>query len=207
MMSNTSSSLQVYYKFHSWIYDSTRWTFLFGRKKLHRYIPFEPHDCFRLLEVGCGTGAVIQHLRKHFPNAYLSGLDLSADMLQIARRKIGPDDKVNLVQEVFGSDFKSEGKYDIVLMSYSLSMIRDQWEVIGEAVGEHLLSGGYFILLDFWTSQHQWFKNWMRYNHVYMEEELPAWLLKNFQEQDFQVKEAYRNGWQYMYGVWQLPIS
>jgi S-adenosylmethionine-diacylgycerolhomoserine-N-methlytransferase len=206
-MSKTSSSLKSYYKFHSWIYDSTRWTFLFGRKKLHQYIPFESHESFRLLEVGCGTGAVIRHLRKHFPNAHLSGLDLSIDMLQIAQRKIGPDEKVHLVHKAFGSDFKSEGKYDIVLMSYSLSMIKDQWEAIGEAVEEHLSAGGYFILLDFWTSQYQWFRKWMGYHHVYMEAELPQWLSKNFQEHHFQVKEAYLNGWQYMHGVWQLPLS
>ena len=204
-MSDTSAStLNGYYKFHSWIYDSTRWTFLFGRKQLHNYIPYKDHDRFRLLEVGCGTGSVIQHLRKHFPNAQLTGLDLSLDMLEIARKKIGQDENISLIQNAFGPKFKSETSFDVIVMSYSLSMIHDQWTSIGEAVKEHLSPRGYFVLLDFWTSKHQWFKDWMRYNHVYMEAELPLWLQKDFSQNHFQIRKAYCNFWQYIQGVWQL---
>jgi len=203
MPDHNATRLNGYYKFHSWIYDSTRWTFLFGRKQLQDFIPFQENDSFRLLEVGCGTGAVIQHLRKHFPNSQLTGLDLSADMLQIARKKVGTDANTFLIQQAFGTDFTSKHNYDVILMSYSLSMVRNQWDAIGEAVSNHLLPGGYFVVLDFWSSKHQWFKQWMRYNHVYMEASTPLVLETDFYQELISVHPAYGGWWNYYYGRWK----
>ena len=79
--------LEKYYRFHSRIYDATRWIFLFGRDRLVKEIAasFQPT---RILEIGCGTGKNLVRLREMFPGVDLTGLDLSQDMLEVARKKL-----------------------------------------------------------------------------------------------------------------------
>jgi len=48
-----------------------------------------------ILDLGCGTGTLLQSLGNKFPQAQLTGLDFSPEMLQIAREK--HPDTVNLV--------------------------------------------------------------------------------------------------------------
>lgn len=42
-----------------------------------------------ILDVGCGTGELLEALSRSDPGAKLSGMDLSAEMLQVARGKLG----------------------------------------------------------------------------------------------------------------------
>jgi len=46
-----------------------------------------PED--RVLDVGCGTGVLLESLARASPQAQLTGVDLSGDMLKIARRRLG----------------------------------------------------------------------------------------------------------------------
>jgi S-adenosylmethionine-diacylgycerolhomoserine-N-methlytransferase len=75
-----------YYQFQSQIYDLTRWTFLFGRKRVIRKIPVLSSDVKTILEVGCGTGRNLIALANRFPNATIVGLDISEDMVMKARK-------------------------------------------------------------------------------------------------------------------------
>lgn len=43
----------------------------------------------RLLDIGCGTGSLLKAIAAEFPTVDLVGVDLSAEMLQFARRKLG----------------------------------------------------------------------------------------------------------------------
>lgn len=42
-----------------------------------------------LLDVGCGTGALLSSLSRQVPDAELTGVDLSHDMLMVARERLG----------------------------------------------------------------------------------------------------------------------
>jgi S-adenosylmethionine-diacylgycerolhomoserine-N-methlytransferase len=70
---DTSHPLGKYYRFHSRIYDATRWIFLFGRDRLIRTTANFCQPA-RILEVGCGTGKNLVRLRQTFPGASLTGL-------------------------------------------------------------------------------------------------------------------------------------
>jgi SAM-dependent methyltransferase len=76
-----------YYRIHARIYDLTRWSYLKGRKALLRRVAARFHPT-RILEVGCGTGRNLLQLGHRFPQAELWGLDLSADMLSVAVKKL-----------------------------------------------------------------------------------------------------------------------
>ena len=80
-------NLDGYYRWHAHFYDATRWAFLFGRSALLRLCA-EEHRPRRILEIGCGTGKNLAELARVFPQAEIVGLDLSAEMLGKARKKI-----------------------------------------------------------------------------------------------------------------------
>ncbi len=158
-----SDSLQRYYALHARVYDATRWTFLFGRERiLHRIAAiYKPQ---RILEVGCGTGRNLQSLRKIFPQAEITGIDLSADMLEIARRKTHG---VELIQQAYAAPVA--GNFDLVLFSYALSMFNPGWEQALRAAKADLTPGGLLAIVDFSHSRFGLFRRWMGVNHVRME--------------------------------------
>lgn len=53
-----------------------------------RRLSIRPKD--RVLDVGCGTGALLQQLRIAYPAAQLAGVDPVPEMLEVARRRLPP---------------------------------------------------------------------------------------------------------------------
>jgi len=47
------------------------------------------HSCSRILDIGCGTGSYTSLLHQRYPVAQIEGIDLSAEMIEIARAKLG----------------------------------------------------------------------------------------------------------------------
>ena len=43
----------------------------------------------RVLDIGCGTGQLLQQLAQQYPHASLTGLDLAHNMLQLANERLG----------------------------------------------------------------------------------------------------------------------
>jgi len=161
-----NDSIHHYYALHARIYDVTRWTFLFGRERILRRIAAVSSPQ-RILEVGCGTGRNLQSMRRIFPQADITGVDLSADMLRIARRKAGD---VKLIQQPY--DAPLGGNFDLVLFSYALSMFNPGWEQAIHAAKEDLSPGGMLAIVDFSHTHSGAFRRWMGVNHVRMEDHL-----------------------------------
>lgn len=158
-----NGSLHNYYAIHARIYDATRWTFLFGRERiLHRIASVTRPQ--RILEVGCGTGRNLRSLRRIFPQAEITGVDLSADMLEIARRKTSG---VKLIQQAYDSPVA--GNFDLVLFSYALTMFNPGWEQAIQAAKADLNPGGLLAVVDFSHTRSGLFRRWMGVNHVRME--------------------------------------
>ena len=103
---NPTSQVQTitkFYRFQSKFYDLTRWLFLFGRKEVVRSLPLKKEDFLSILEVGCGTGYNLTRLARCFPNAKLTGIDTSEDMLSVARKKTFPEpSKVEFIHASYG---------------------------------------------------------------------------------------------------------
>lgn len=190
-------TLSNYYKFHAYIYDSTRWTFLFGRQGLIKKIKKQNIRPNTILEIGCGTGNVTKALTTHFPDAHILSLDLSEDMLHIARKKLKDHNNVNFMLKAFDAQFQYKHSFDLIIYAYSLSMIREQWDSLEKATMANLSPMGHIGLVDFHNSSASWFKKWMGYNHVYMEGHLPSWMNENFDPVQDDVQKAYLGWWVY----------
>lgn len=163
-----------YYRFHSRIYDMTRWAFLFGRiSAVEEIASRRPR---RVLEIGCGTGRNLIQLKRTCPEVACIGVDASADMLAVARSK-SREMEIEWMQGTYPSQSVEEqldtlGGVDVILFSYALTMFNPGWEVCLERAHKDVGADGMVFLVDFHQSSRAWFKNWMASNHVRMEGQL-----------------------------------
>lgn len=185
-----------YYRLHSSIYDATRWSFLFGREELLSHIPDLPPNP-RIMEVGCGTGKNLELLQYLFPDGDIYGVDLSRDMLSKARQKTKNTGRVKLLNKVYGSDKIGTESFDLILLSYTLTMMGEQTEPILQQLSEDLSAKGYVAVVDFHNTPFSWFKKWMYRNHVVMDGHLLQLLNKYFSSIESSVNPAYFGLWKY----------
>lgn len=191
------SALQRYYRWHSWIYDITRWSFLFGRQALLTHLSRECSPS-HIWEIGCGTGSNLIRLARLFPGAELTGLDVSADMLKRARSKTRPiRSRVTLLRQAYSSPLQVRPAPDLIVFSYCLSMIQPGWRQVIEAAWQDLAPKGWVAVVDFHQSSVPAFKRWMACNHVGMEGHLLPALETRFQGRRREVRPAYAGLWQY----------
>lgn len=197
-VSGRSAAIERYYRFHSVIYDATRWSFLFGRTRIIREIGAAVPRPKRILEVGCGTGKNLLALAKAFPEANITGLDLSSAMLDLARKKTARfGQRVQHIQQKYDRPLHEKPEYDVVLFSYALSMFNPGWEIALDAALKELKPDGIVAVVDFHDSQFKIFQGWMGVNHVRMEGHLRKKLLGITQPVLDRVETAYAGVWRY----------
>ncbi len=192
-----TAALRQYYKIHSKIYDATRWTFLFGRKQLLQAINiyWSPG---KILEIGCGTGKNLAVLSRLFPEAQLTGVDLSEEMLCVARKNLGKAaNLIKLINSAYCLPLAPENPFDLIVFSYTLSMINPGWSHAIRCASADLSPNGIIAAVDFHDSQHEFFKSWMQINHVQMQSHLLPELSINFSRETSKIKSAYGGLWNY----------
>jgi S-adenosylmethionine-diacylgycerolhomoserine-N-methlytransferase len=199
--------LETYYRFHSRIYDATRWIFLFGRDRLIKTLTSYSQPT-KILEVGCGTGKNLVRLRETFPGVDLTGLDLSRDMLEVARKKlVGSSPPVELLHQAFGQPVSAEPRFDLLVFSYALSMFNPGWDQAITTASKELVPGGTIAVVDFHNSPSALFKQWMALNHVRMEGHLLPELQSRFRTLVSEVRRAYGGLWYYLLFIGQKTES
>jgi SAM-dependent methyltransferase len=126
------------------------WHFWFrARRKLvlwtlHRYFP----DLHRVLEVGCGTGFVLDGLRRSSPNLSLAGCDIHPEALRGARRRVTG---VGL----FRADacrLPVRGAFDAVMALDVIEHLDDDRSALAELFRALKPGGGLLVMVP----QHQW---------------------------------------------------
>lgn len=192
-------SLKGYYRWHARIYDLTRWAFLFGRQTIIQRAAEQMVMPERILEIGCGTGRNLVELAERFPQAQIIGLDLSKDMLDQARSKLSRyGNRVELLHQAYARPIAGDGKFDLIVISYCLTMINPGFEEVLAVCKEDLSSRGMIAVVDFHESRWTWFRRWMGVNHVRMEGQVMAQLKQHFQPLICQVSHGYGDLWRYL---------
>src|SRR5262245_54340346 len=188
-----------YHNAQARFYDATRWMFLYGREALIENIGIHVGD--RVLEIGCGPGNnfdAIQHRLRG--SGELIGVDCSKPMLDKAAQRIRERGwkNVRLIDVEYGKEFITRGRADVVLFSYSLSMIPDWRLALACAHGE-LWPGGRIGVVDFLklSNSSKWFSEWLEVNHVIADRPYEAELRRLFFETDHRRCTAWAGLWSF----------
>ena len=194
---DNAAALADYYRWHARLYDATRWSFLFGRAALIRAIAGRCQPA-RILEIGCGTGSNLLRLRRRFPDAAITGLDLSTDMLVQARRKLSRHSaRITLRQGRYDQPLQPDQPFDLIVFSYCLSMVDPGWEQTLEAALRDLRPGGLLAVVDFHDTCFAGFQRWMAFNHARMDAHLLPRLNACCRPLAQRVRAAYGGSWRY----------
>jgi S-adenosylmethionine-diacylgycerolhomoserine-N-methlytransferase len=191
---DTKENLIRHYKKDASIYDFNRRFFLFGRNRLIKQIAgvLKPAS---ILEIGCGTGINLVKLNKLFPDSRIIGLDISPDMLNVARSKITQISNITLINEMF-DQHTSLPKFELILCSYTASTVQDL-PLFLSAIETHLADQGHFACVDFHSCNNIAFERWISHSipiRTHFPEEL---LVKFFTTRQLEVNLAYGGIWKY----------
>jgi len=176
--------IERYYRFQSKIYDATRWLFLFGRTTVIDELAKAGRDPRHIVEA------------RRLPEAKITGIDLSEEMLSIARRKLGIfGDRVALRRRIHSGVLDEPA--DVVLFSYSLSMMNPGWQTALASAVRGLTAGGVLAVVDFHDAPVKVFASHMSNHHVRMEAHLLPVLAGHAEESFCSVRRAYGGLWRY----------
>ncbi|HYO43940.1 MAG TPA: class I SAM-dependent methyltransferase [Candidatus Limnocylindrales bacterium] len=92
----------------------------------------------RVVDVGCGTGALVGEIAARWPRAHVTGVDISARMLAIAARVIDAlpgrvGDRVTLVQAPAGRLPSADGAFDVATSAFVLQLVPSRFGALREA--------------------------------------------------------------------------
>ena len=125
-------------------YES-KWSFYLEattRETLAR-LSLRPTD--RVLDVGCGTGALLARLENVYPEARLLGVDPVPEMLAVARRRLSP--RVEL-REGWAEDLPcADESVDVVVSCNMFHYVRRPAGALRE-MDRVLVRGGRFLITD-----------------------------------------------------------
>jgi ubiquinone/menaquinone biosynthesis C-methylase UbiE len=122
-----------------------RWSFYVNatvQETMHR-LDLNSHE--RILDLGCGTGTLIQRLLHLAPEIEIFGLDPSAEMLNIARQKLPKSVELRL-GSADSIPFPNES-FDLIISTNAFHYFRNPSQAIQEAK-RVLKPNGHLVITD-----------------------------------------------------------
>ena len=110
-------------------------------------IPFSKESTFSVIDLGCGTGTISKAVKNEFPNINITCVDISGNMLELAKNKIGGD--VTCIPADFNS-FNFPQKYDLIVSSLALHHLENDNDKLEfyRKIYSALNQDGVFINID-----------------------------------------------------------
>lgn len=105
----------------------------------------------RVLDLGCGTGLELEEFFRMNPNASVTGIDLSAGMLEVLKKKF-PDKRLTLINGSYFDEPLGEEAFDAAVSVESLHHFeKAQKAKLYSRLYRALKPDGYFILTDYFV--------------------------------------------------------
>ena len=103
----------------------------------------------KLLDIGCGTGGFLREVKRNYPRLAVTGLDLSAPYLAVARRRLLSWSRVALVEGAGEAMPFPDAEFDVACCLYLFHELpaRVRRAVVGE-IRRVLKPGGVLIFVD-----------------------------------------------------------
>jgi tRNA (cmo5U34)-methyltransferase len=142
-------------------------------------VPFSKTDSFSVIDLGCGTGTVSKTIKDNFPNACLTCVDISTNMLEMAKIKVG---KARYIQADL-NEFNFSEKYNLIVSSLALHHLPDDNAKLNlyKKIYAALKPSGMFINIDVILGETEKIQN------AYMEK-WKAFMLKNVSAHEMETK-------------------
>ncbi|BAY11622.1 class I SAM-dependent methyltransferase [Calothrix sp. NIES-2098] len=114
-------------------------------KRLLEYVDLPPRP--HVLDLGCGTGRLLDRLAAKFPDLRGTGLDLSPQMVRVARQNNRHRPRLIYVEGKAEFLPFADGQFDAVFNTISFLHYLEPTQILNE-VGRVLSPGGRFYLVD-----------------------------------------------------------
>jgi len=141
-------------------------------------IPFDGEERINVLDIGIGTGQVTSRFIKKYKYASVTGLDISDEMMKVAKKKFSNHTSPLsfLIQKI--EDLNLRGKYDCIYSCLTLHHIKDdlQKKHCYEKIFDSLEEGGFFVNGDVIAGENE------EENKLYRDN-LRSFLRKNLQSE------------------------
>ncbi|MBE9208266.1 class I SAM-dependent methyltransferase [Nostoc sp. LEGE 06077] len=147
-LANKKSLFNNWASSYDWIFPSVFYRAI--HQRLLEYVDLS--DQVNVLDLGCGTGRLLARLATKFPHLRGTGLDLSPNMLRIARLSNHHQPRLIYVEGNAESLPFGEAQFDAVFNSISFLHYLEPQQVLSE-VARVLTPGGRFYLVDFTSKQ------------------------------------------------------
>ena len=136
---------------------------LLYRKVLSQLKLYNLKDC--LVDVGCGSGNLIIQVAKKYPSLDLIGVDLSSEILELAKKKVVENNLNEKIVFKIGSVENlpfPDKSVDFILSTLSLHHWEDPKQAF-EEIFRVLTDGGVFLIFDFRRDARKFFYGLLKF--------------------------------------------
>lgn len=164
-------------------------------------LPFEDGERPKVVDLGTGTGALAEKVARRFPNCTLTCVDMTGEMLEMAKQRLGGHGDITFVEKDF-YDIELPDDNDAVVSSLALHHLitDDDKRSFYAKVFRSLRPGGVFVNADAVLSTDDWvedlyMRKWKEFMRTNMSEDEMEAVLDRYRREDSLPRLMDQLGW------------
>jgi len=121
---------------------------VFLQENIIKIIPFSSSAHISVLDLDAGTGLLTEMLIKQFHNAKIMLIDVSAEMIKIAKERLKEYSTISYQNADYTKTFPAE-KYDLIVSSLSIHHLPDEAKIdLFNQIKKSLYKNSFFVNAD-----------------------------------------------------------